>query len=355
MQIDPLHPNPPQIPGNGTHHDLTRTLPQPDDASIELTYLDPIETTEGRTPSLIPAELPTPHGYSSFRHSGWAADRARTYIALKQAEVPPKRLQRFCDCGSRAYVQTAQDEIFHVRVTCNRCRDRWCVSCQNEIICKLRLNIIDKIPNQTVRFLTLTRKHSGRTLREQIDDIYRFWRNFRARKAIKPNLRGGITFLEIKPSEATGQWHVHLHILFTGKYLAKEVISREWHATTGDSFIIDIRKVGDMTKAVGYVAKYAMKLVPAAIRKDATRFLEVIQALEGRRIMQTFGDWTHFGLHKSVPSKLAWITFGEFSAVLEAAHEGDVIAIDIMKHLTLMTTLRNNATIIGEESPLPDG
>jgi hypothetical protein len=298
--------------------------------------------------------LPAPHLYQTFRHSGQARTREATFQTLHEAHLPGKRLIRFAECGTHAYIQIAQDTTFHVRVTCNRCKDRWCEACQRELRIKLCLNLLDQLPAGRIRFLTLTRKHSGRTLQEQIDDLYRCWRNFRNRKAIKKALTGGITFLELKPSEATALWHVHLHILFSGTYIAKEVISREWHAATGDSFVIDIRTVGDKAKATGYVTKYATKLLPANVRFDKRRFLEVVLALEGRRIMTTFGTWSKLGLHKSKPSDLAWQTYGEFQAVLTAAGNGDVIAKDILAHLTLCSTLANNAVIFDEPADYHD-
>lgn len=84
-------------------------------------------------------------------------------------------------------------------------------------------------------------------------------------------------------------WHPHVHAI----WLCREApdafkLSEEWHALTGDSFIVDVRPI-DMSDPVGgfcEVFKYALKFSDLA---DADR-LTAYRTLRGKRLQDSFGD-----------------------------------------------------------------
>lgn len=84
-------------------------------------------------------------------------------------------------------------------------------------------------------------------------------------------------------------WHPHVHAV----WLCREApdpykLSEEWHALTGDSYIVDVRQVNmlDPVKSFCEVFKYAVKFsdLPNNLR------LEAFRNLQGKRLLDSFGD-----------------------------------------------------------------
>ena len=105
-------------------------------------------------------------------------------------------------------------------------------------------------------------------------------------------LEAGFASFEITKGERTG-WHPHVHVLGFGREVPDaEVLSREWHKITGDSFIVESHQVVDrsngrdpMINACCEVAKYAIKF-------SSMQPAEVVGAwrtLRGKRMVATFG------------------------------------------------------------------
>ena len=45
-------------------------------------------------------------------------------------------------------------------------------------------------------------------------------------------------------NEKTGEWHPHVHMFaLLDTWIDQEQLSETWHEITGDSFVVDIRKV----------------------------------------------------------------------------------------------------------------
>lgn len=103
-----------------------------------------------------------------------------------------------------------------------------------------------------------------------------------------------IRSFEAKRAKGDGShWNVHQHILaFVNDYIDVEKFSDEWHHLTGDSYIVDVRKIhskdgekGDLESALSEVIKYPLKfegLSPA----DAW---EASQVFRGRRMTDALG------------------------------------------------------------------
>ena len=66
-------------------------------------------------------------------------------------------------------------------------------------------------------------------------------------------------------NEKTGEWHPHVHMFaLLDTWIDQEQLSETWHEITGDSFVVDIRKVKKdkdfgYSKAAAEVCKYALK------------------------------------------------------------------------------------------------
>ena len=76
---------------------------------------------------------------------------------------------------------------------------------------------------------------------------------------------GGFYSYENTYNEKTGEWHPHLHIFgVVEEWIDIPKLSETWHEITGDSFIVDVRRVRKhkeqgYSKAIAEVCKYALK------------------------------------------------------------------------------------------------
>jgi len=138
------------------------------------------------------------------------------------------------------------------------------------------------------KFLTLTLKHTDAPLSHQVSHLYKYFALLRKRKDLEKLFHGGIWFFQIKFNSEYEQFHPHLHILLDGEYVPQSLISSIWLDVTGDSSIVDIRKIWDVDKAANEVSRYAA--TPCSLTKlDLPWAITVVRELEGRKLCGTFG------------------------------------------------------------------
>lgn len=261
--------------------------------------LEPLETSEPSAGVHISAErygspehdsiAPILPEESSFRHSGWAADRRRVYDALRRCGEPQRRVQAFADCGSAAWGHWCEGEP---AVTCNHCRDRLCQPCQVARRARLVEAILVAVAgaDSRVRFLTFTLKHNNTSLVAQLDRLYLAFRTLRRTALWKSSVTGGALFLEVKVGD-DGLYHPHLHVLAEGVRIEQRDLAAAWHDITGDSFIVHITAINDPLKRAQYVTKYATKPADSTVIRDPGKLDEFLVAIKGRRLYQPFGKW----------------------------------------------------------------
>lgn len=124
-----------------------------------------------------------------------------------------------------------------------------------------------------VAFITLTVKNSS-DLKQVWHDMVKAFKTYQMRR--KDYLRGKGSFnefckidgavytYEITYNNETGEFHPHIHIIAViDEYIEQTAMSQEWFDITGDSFIVDIRKVrkenGNYNKSFCELFKYALK------------------------------------------------------------------------------------------------
>lgn len=92
-------------------------------------------------------------------------------------------------------------------------------------------------------------------------------------------LLGGFYSYENTYNEKTGEWHPHLHIFgVLEEWIDQEDLSETWHEITGDSYIVDIRRVKKHKelgygKAIAEVCKYALKFGDLSVEKTWEAFM----------------------------------------------------------------------------------
>jgi len=193
---------------------------------------------------------------------------------------------------------------------------------------------------KVLRFVTLTLKTSPAPLGEQLDRLYKCFKQLRDLALWRKNVTGGILFLELTIGR-DGGWHPHLHILASGSYLPQDALSAAWLKITGDSYIVDVRLVRNPAIAASYVAKYASKVVPASLTHDEPHLVEAILALRGRRTFSPFGSWTGWQLSKPPPDDCSWDIVAPLNQLLAAANGGDPEARRIVLSLHFTETHEN--------------
>lgn len=309
--------------------DPLRFLPPP----VRQPPLEPLETNP-RAPE-YPFAVGTPAALAldqSFRHSGWATARWATDESLRRVSPSFERILQFEGCGEHAWVERSDDSPTTYRVRCNRCHDRWCLPCGQERSRVIAHNVRAHLDARRARFITLTLRSDREPLQYLLDHLYASFTRLRRTKLWRNTQTGGVAFCEVKWSPRTERWHPHLHILTEGKYIAKEALSKAWHKATGDSFIIDVRKVSSADRAIAYVTKYASKPHDASIWREPRRLDEAILAMRGRRLCLTYGTWRGVKLTE-VPESGEWTPIAPLATLIGQARSGDTSATQILSRL----------------------
>lgn len=240
-----------------------------------------------------------------FRHSGWARHRRLIADSLIRTGQSWNRQESFADCGSHAYVMRSIDDPTKHRIAGSCCHDRFCLPCAKGRAHTIAGNVLEYVRKVEIRFLTLTIKTDQQPLAWQIDKLYTAFQALRRTRLWKARIDGGVAFLEVKRSDRANRWHPHLHCLITGKFIDKRRLSTTWHAITGDSYIVDIRRPKDDEQVLSYVTKYASKPVNNTFINKPEWLDEAITALAGRKLALTFGRWRSLKL-SPIPDPGAW-------------------------------------------------
>jgi len=312
--------------------------------------LDALETTqqESQRPSLLgqngapdPVTEPTPECELEvgiiFRHSGWQSRRNCVDDAIGGLDESQKRLDRFRSCGRNCWVLRCVGEPGLYRVSCDKCKDRFCDPCARERANHVASCVGEFAEGKELRLITLTLRKSDRTLSEDVDFLYRSFTRLRRRKLWSRGQRGGVYFIEIKRRRGDDGWHVHLHVLAEGTFINKQSLSKTWHEITGDSFIVDVKFCESGVDAARYVAKYASKGVHGSCYHDADVLRTALRALKGRRLVGKFGNWRELSFDQE-PLEGEWFGVDSLRRLLLRRDNGDAEATMII------------ASLVGEKS-----
>jgi hypothetical protein len=134
---------------------------------------------------------------------------------------------------------------------------------------------------ESLKFLTLTMKKGDLAFGDAREKILSSFKKLRRRKAWKSKVSYYIATLEVVSG------NIHLHIALSGKFWAQAEISEIWHKVTGDSMIVDIRKIDSIVKASKELAKYMAKDTEPDVLSDLAAFRDANKKLRymvsGRR------------------------------------------------------------------------
>lgn len=141
-----------------------------------------------------------------------------------------------------------------------------------------------------VYFLTLTLKNipDGQMTRWHIKRLREAFSKLRYR--FKGAIQDG--FYIIQATNCGEGWHLHVHVLYRGKYVSKAAISEAWREITKGSYIVDIKRVERFQKALQYLlSDFSGK--PRVREQDVETYNRVFH---GCRLVQGFGEYSKIKL-----------------------------------------------------------
>lgn len=181
-------------------------------------------------------------------------------------------------------------ETGDVRVALCKCKHRMCPTCSRARSREASESVRGRVKlMNSPRFMTLTLKATEAPLVDQVDQLLSCFRQLRRLKIWKDLVVGGIATIECTWNAKTERWHPHIHAIVDGRYFPQPQLKSAWLKVTGDSSIVDVRKVNDATQAARYVASYMCKHGAVATWPRAC-IQEFTEAMHGRRMLQTFGN-----------------------------------------------------------------
>jgi hypothetical protein len=184
--------------------------------------------------------------------------------------------------------------------------------------------------------LTLTIPHDpDDSLAELLNGLQAAWRRL-IRTPLWKAVSGGIRICEIKHGD--NGWHPHLHCILDCKWLDHAILQREWERITGGGKQVRVERIRTDDKCAAYVSKYLCKSTDLP---SLATWAEYVATIHGRRLMATFGDWSHISLSK-VETNMedydatiddGWTDAGSLATILARRKSGDMLAAAILAQL----------------------
>jgi hypothetical protein len=272
-----------------------------------------------------------------FRHHNWQGKRQKVRQALVDAGTSQSAVFNFDQCGAECTVEwNATEKRYRCRGC--YCHSRHCEPCmraKSSLITTNLRKIMGKDTKPVHRFITLTLRNTDAPLKQEIKRLYAAYKQLRARPEWKSSQKGGAATLEVKYNNATKKWHPHLHIISEGDYLSTYWLSQTWRDITGDSHVVDVRKISADKDVAYYVGKYVTKGTNAEVWETPEVAAEWVKAIKGVRMCATFGTWRGYKLlerPKDEPG--AWKPIATLGSIVRQAQAGSQWALDLLVHLT---------------------
>ena len=316
---------------SGTDYEHTRDGLIAETATPYTPVLPP-QTSERDTASNPPAQ----HGLRPdtayrFRRPDHALAYTRTLGIMSLLLRHEKRARRLALCGAHATVWHSPSTDT-VAVRAYHCGMRCCPRCRETHSAKTREKLdrfLALVPPHRLSMITLTLKHTDAPLTDQIDRLYASFKLLRKEpcwQAAKPR---GYSVLEISRSTDGLTWHPHLHLLANTPYIPDDRLKSAWLRITGDSHIVDIRRVNSAArdKHRDYLCTYLTKPATTDIINHDAILTEWIDALLHRHVLIGFGKPKLAQKPEPPEDPQDWSLIGSLGGLLAGQSRGDRRAI----------------------------
>lgn len=210
-------------------------------------------------------------------------------------------------CGLR-FTRVSCTGCGQSRLVSLHCDNRLCPECSHRravILSKRWAKGLDWFRGErqsTPTFVTLTFRSTPKLLPATYYNQCRK-RFFRSRFWRKYGILGGLSAIEIKTGSGSGEWHVHIHsvvltskaipLILIGKHSGRfqlsvnESMAQTWETITGDSRIVDGRKIDVMNGGLVEVLKYIAKGVNLL---ESNQLRELVLWAKGKRMLSAWGE-----------------------------------------------------------------
>ena len=234
-----------------------------------------------------------------------ARKRARKMLShLRETDQLASERAKLADCGN--YL------LFHQYYTVGKARLARMKSCRKHLLCPLcaarrgakslksyldRYHVVlSENPRLRPYLVTLTVKNGDdlterrRHLAGALKSLHKRRQRYRSGVRSAPyteacKFEGAVWSYEVT-NKGNG-WHPHVHAIWLCEDEPDgQALSREWHAITGDSMVVDVRPIkGPPADGFAEVFKYAMKFSELSLQDNVQAYAE----LRGRRLVGSAG------------------------------------------------------------------
>lgn len=262
-----------------------------------------------------------------FRRADHKLAYTRTLDIMRPLFRHAKRVRRLELCGAHATVWHSPSTDT-VAVRAYHCGMRCCPRCRETHSAKTREKLnrfLALVPPHRLSMITFTLQHSDTPLSEQMDRLYASFKELRKSKIWQKAKPRGYSVLEICRSTDGLRWHPHLHLLANTPYILDDNLRAEWLRITGDSYIVDIRRVNSASRDRhrDYLCGYLTKPATADIIMHDEILTEWIDALLHRHVLISFGRPTLADKPPPPEDPQDWSLIGSLGGLLASFARND--------------------------------
>jgi diadenosine tetraphosphate (Ap4A) HIT family hydrolase len=229
-----------------------------------------------------------------------ARQKTKRHLALLATEIHESDLsEKLLRCHSRLGFLTCGRHIHQV-IPNFVCEFRLCPDCARRKSRK-RLNKYLPVMTAFVRqnrvtpvHLVLTQTHKKETRKQSVKRLKSAFDNLIRHEFWKEHFKGGTWSIEFT-KDKDNLHHTHLHIIgFRTKFFDIDLLRAEWFSVTGDSFVLRLDPITELSKGLLEVFKYVSKSL------DTDRFTaEDLRDFLKLRNTHLFGSFGEFRIFKS--------------------------------------------------------
>jgi diadenosine tetraphosphate (Ap4A) HIT family hydrolase len=227
-----------------------------------------------------------------------ARQKTKAHLARLATEIHESDLsEKLLRCHSRLAFLTCGRHI-HQIIPNYVCEFRLCPDCARR---KSRKRVNDYFPVMTafVRqnrvtpvHLVLTQTHKKETRKQSVKRLKSAFDNLIRHEFWKEHFKGGTWSIEFTKGE-DNLHHTHLHIVgFRNKFFDIDLLRDEWALVTGDSFVLRLDPITELSKGLLEVFKYVSK--PLDTNEFTAEDLRDFLNLRNTHLFGSFGEFRTF-------------------------------------------------------------
>ena len=225
-----------------------------------------------------------------------------------ESQLAVKSAQKLSECGNyllfKNYFTVGEIRLSKMQTCQQHLLCPFCAALRASKAMQKYLERIDQVlqENRNLKpvLITLTVKN-GSDLAERSEHLMKSFRTLLERRRDYEKkgrgfnefckVQGAIYSYENTFNEKTVEWHPHIHMFaLVDQWIDQQEFSEYWHSITGDSMVVDVRRVKKekghgYSKAAAEVCKYALKFGDLSVEKT----WEAFKVLKGKRLTGSFG------------------------------------------------------------------